>query len=80
MDDVSQLKSEIDLANGGGAINQSCNLINSVPYITEQAEIENKGMIPFRCKYVILTTNVYDAGISNVFREESGAKRRYIFF
>jgi hypothetical protein len=79
VDDVGQFKTKILENDGGGALKQSINMIGSVPYTTEQAELENKGMIPFMCKYVILTTNVRDAGLSTIFREESGAKRRYIF-
>jgi hypothetical protein len=79
MDDVGQLQPRLVESNGGGAIRKSCNLINSVPYITEQASVENKGMIPFLCKYVFITTNVRDAGISDVFRTESGALRRPVF-
>lgn len=79
MDDTGQFRPKIDEANGGGSIAQTCNFINSTTYVTEQPGVEDKGMIPMLIKYLIVTTNVRDAGISDVFREESGAKRRYIF-
>jgi hypothetical protein len=79
IDDVDQFKDEINVQKKGGAMAKAIYLINPIPYITNQAALEDKGMIPFLCKYVIATTNTYDAGISKIFRKEGGAFRRFIF-
>lgn len=80
LDDMGQFLKEYLLADGGGAARYIIDFINSVPYITNQAEIENKGLIPFLCKYVLLTSNEESAGIREVFKEISGALRRFLFF
>lgn len=79
MDDVGQFKTKITEAKKGGALAKLISLVNPVPYITNQAALEDKGMIPFLCKFIILTTNSYDAGLSEVFKDEGGAYRRIIF-
>lgn len=79
MDDVDQFQDKINEAKEGGSIAKSIYFVNPVPYITNQAALEDKGMIPFLCRYVVMTTNTYDAGISKVFRPEGGAYRRFLF-
>nr|QUS52721.1 hypothetical protein 1 [Mute swan feces associated picorna-like virus 18] len=79
MDDVDQYLPIITQGDRGGAIRNAISFINPVPYVTNQAELANKGMIPFLCEYVVMTTNTVDAGISNVFNKHGGAKRRLLF-
>jgi len=79
IDDVDQFRDSIIEQDSGGAIRHTIDFINPVPYVTNQAELENKGMIPFRCKYVVMTTNSYAAGMDFVFKKTSGAKRRFLF-
>lgn len=79
IDDAGQFNAEITKSDGGGAIKHTIDFINPVPYVTAQADLHNKGMIPFMCDYVALTTNIEDAGMSVVFDKKSGAKRRFLF-
>lgn len=79
IDDVDQFIPDITKQDGGGALRHSISFINPVPYVTNQAELANKGMIPFLCDYVIMTTNTHDAGISKVFQDHGGARRRFMF-
>jgi len=79
IDDVDQFQATITEQDGGGALRHSISFINPVPYVTNQAELANKGMIPFLCDYVMMTTNTHDAGISKVFQAHGGARRRFLF-
>jgi hypothetical protein len=79
IDDVDQFKDEINVQKKGGAMAKAIYLINPIPYMTNQAALEDKGMIPFMCRYVVATTNTYDGGISKIFRPQGGAYRRFVF-
>lgn len=79
VDDVDQFQDKILEQDGGGALKHTIDFINPVPYVTNQAELANKGMIPFMCKYVVMTTNSFDAGVSKVFKPHGGARRRFLF-
>lgn len=79
IDDVDQFRDEYNLQKKGGGLAKAIYLVNPIPYVTNQAHLEDKGMIPFLCKYVVATTNTYDAGIGKVFQKHGGAYRRFIF-
>lgn len=79
IDDVDQFRDEINVQKKGGAMAKAIYLINPIPYMTNQASLEDKGMIPFMCRYVVATTNTYDGGISKIFRPQGGAYRRFVF-
>lgn len=78
MDDVAY--QDPGKANG---IDPSCEefikIINSVPYVTNQAELENKGKIPLRCKLVVATTNVEHLNTFYYFSCPSAVQRRFPF-
>lgn len=76
MDDVDQYVDKIVLQKNGGMLSKSIMFANCVPYVTPQANLEDKGMIPFRCKIISYTTNTHDMGRSAVFKEGGGAFRR----
>jgi hypothetical protein len=77
MDDLGQFKDAITLAQKGSAQAQLINFINPNPLITEQAELENKGRIPFLCSEVALTSNFADCGLNTVFQSDGGVWRRF---
>lgn len=79
IDDAGQFNKDITLAQKGGAMIHIIDWINGVPYITAQAELANKGQIPFLCKYVIITTNFEEAGLPDIFKQGGGAWRRLLF-
>lgn len=79
IDDVGQFNTEITQARQGGAVAQLIDFINPNPLITEQAELENKGKIPFLCSEVVLTSNFDDCGFKDVFQHKGGIYRRFIF-
>lgn len=79
MDDLGQFKDEITTAQQGGAIAYIIDIINDNKLVTEQAELELKGKIPFRCRDVIITSNFEDCGFGQVFDKKGGAWRRVLF-
>lgn len=79
MDDLGMFKQKIVEHQGGGAILHTIDFINPVPYTTNQAALEEKGMIPFLCKYVVATSNFHDACMGHVFQGGGGAWRRFLF-
>lgn len=79
MDDLGMFKSKIVEHQGGGAILHTIDFINPVPYTTNQAALEEKGMIPFLCKYVVASSNFADARMGDVFQSGGGAWRRFLF-
>jgi hypothetical protein len=52
-------------------------IINSVPFMPNQAHLENKGMTPLRVKLVIATTNKKNLNAYHYFSEPSAAQRRF---
>ena len=68
-----------DITCLGGGVAATIDLCNEVMYVTAQADLPNKGMIPWLCKYLIVTSNDRTAGIQHVFKRQSGAMRRFIF-
>lgn len=78
MDDVGQHTKEMTLAQEGGPLAKLIQMVNPTPFITPQAELQNKGNIPFLSKIVILTTNFEDFGMNDIFKTGGGAARRPI--
>lgn len=52
-------------------------LINAVPYVPDQAAIENKGKIPAKPKLVLGTTNIQDMNAYHYFSCPSALQRRF---
>lgn len=79
MDDLGQFKDEITVAQQGGPVAFIIDVINDNKLVTEQAELELKGKIPFRCRDVVITSNFEDCGFNCVFDKKGGAWRRVLF-
>lgn len=79
MDDIAQKTPDIIKQNNGGDLNDTIKLINSVPFMPAQAELEKKGTTPCRARYVIGTTNVPDLSVKHVFQCPAAVYRRWIF-
>lgn len=79
MDDIDQWKKEIMEQLKGGPAAQSVMWINEVPHVTNQAELHNKGQIPINVDLVIGTANTTEAGLQNVFIDQGGVRRRFLF-
>jgi hypothetical protein len=79
LDDCGQFKSDLVAAIQGGPVMQLIDFINDNPLITEQAELENKGKIQFLCNEVMITSNFSDCGFDEVFKQQGGIYRRFLF-
>lgn len=51
--------------------------INDVPWVPEQAALEDKGTVPFRCKAVLATSNVKDLNAHQYYKTPLAALRRF---
>lgn len=79
MDDLGQFKDDITVAQQGGPVAFVIDVINDNKLVTEQAELELKGKVPFRCRDVVITSNFEDCGFNTVFDQKGGAWRRVLF-
>jgi hypothetical protein len=79
LDDVDQFQPAINEQMAGGAIAHSVEMVNTVPLSTNQAGLNEKGKVFFKCPFVIGTTNSRNAGIPSVFKDGAGALRRFLF-
>lgn len=74
LDDVACWKADI------GQVDESVmdiiRMINNVPFMPDQASLEDKGRTPFMCELVVLTTNVPDLGVNDYFNYPYAAGRR----
>jgi hypothetical protein len=54
-------------------------IINSIPFMPNQAHLENKGMTPLLVEFVIATTNKKNLNAYHYFSEPSAVQRRFPF-
>lgn len=76
VDDLGQFNKAITEARKGEAMAELIGWINPTPYVTNQAELENKGRIPFLCHSVLITSNFKDMGLNKVYETGGGIYRR----
>lgn len=79
LDDVAQKTPEIIKQNAGDDLADLIQIINKIPFLPNQAELEKKGKTPMRVRYVIGTTNTPDLSVSYVFNCPEAVYRRMVF-
>lgn len=79
LDDVAQKHPDIIKQQGGDDLNDLIRIINSVPFMPNQAELNKKGKTPMRVRYVIGTTNTADLSAYYVFKCPAAVYRRMVF-
>lgn len=79
LDDVAQKHPDIIKQKGGDDLDDLIRIINSIPFLPNQAELEKKGKTPMRVRYVIGTTNTPDLSAAYVFKCPGAVYRRMIF-
>jgi len=52
-------------------------IVNTVPWVTPQADLDSKGKIPLRCKLVLATTNTEHLNAYHYFSCPSAVQRRF---
>lgn len=57
LDDIASLNPNVAASGGDPSLTEMLNIFNRVPLVTNQAEVTDKGRIPFRAKCVVATTN-----------------------
>jgi hypothetical protein len=53
--------------------------INGMPFVPDQAALEDKGKIPFRCEFVVGTTNTKNLNAHYYFSAPTAVRRRFPF-
>lgn len=75
LDDVAALHPN-KAPNGDPSMMELIQLINSVPFVPDQADLSDKGRTPVKCELVIATTNVKDLNAYYYFAHPSAVQRR----
>lgn len=76
LDDIASLR--VEKSNGvDPSLLEVLNVINQVPYVPDQADLENKGKVPMRAKLVIATTNTEHLNSFAYFACPSAVQRRF---
>nr|AWK77863.1 nonstructural polyprotein [Renmark bee virus 3] len=57
VDDVAAMNPNVAVAGGDPSLLEILNMLNRIPFVTTQAELSDKGRVPFRAKCVVATTN-----------------------
>jgi hypothetical protein len=78
LDDVA-FRHPNSATNGDTSCDEFIQIINGVPFVPDQAALENKGKVPLRAKLVIATTNAKDLNARHYFSHPAAAQRRFPF-
>jgi len=75
LDDIAAINPN-KAPNGDPSMMELIQLINSVPFVPDQADLSNKGRTPVKCELVIATTNVKNLNAYHYFSHPSAVQRR----
>lgn len=78
LDDVAFMSPNYS-PNGDKSCLEFLQVINPVPFVPNQAALEHKGRTPFRCQFVIATTNTRNLNAHHYFSHPSAVQRRFPF-
>lgn len=78
-DDIGYKRPSIAQGGGDETCMETIQINNSVAFTPDQAALENKGKMPFRCELVIGTTNTENLNAYHYFACPSAFQRRYPF-
>lgn len=78
LDDIAFMKPDATMG-GDPSCMEFLQIINAVPYVPNQAALENKGRTPLKAKLVIGTTNTRNLNAHHYFSCPSAAQRRFPF-
>jgi hypothetical protein len=76
MDDVAFMNVN-KASNGDPSCMEFIQVINAIPFVPDQAALEDKGKTPLRCKLALATTNTEDLNAHYYFAHPSAAQRRF---
>jgi hypothetical protein len=78
LDDVASIKPTA-APTGDPSMLELIQIINSVPFVPDQADLSNKGRTPLKCEFVMATTNVKTMNVQHYFSHPSAVQRRLPF-
>jgi hypothetical protein len=78
LDDIAFMKPDATMG-GDPSCMEFLQIINAVPYVPNQAALENKGKTPLKAELVIGTTNTRNLNAHHYFSCPSAAQRRFPF-
>jgi len=76
MDDIGFMNPNFAVG-GDPTVMEILQIINSVPFVPDQAALENKGRIPLRVKLVVASTNTRELNCDKYFSCPGAAQRRF---
>lgn len=77
LDDIAFQSVGISRGGGDPSVMEIIQIINTVPYVPNQAALEDKGRTPLLCELVVGTTNTADLNAGRYFSCPSAALRRF---
>lgn len=66
-------------ANGDATVMEMLQVVNNVPFVPDQASLEDKGRTPMKAKFVIATTNCENLNALHYFQTPLAVQRRLPF-
>lgn len=79
LDDIGSLNPNVASGGGDPSLTEMLTIYNRVPLVTNQAEVTDKGRIPFRAKCVVATTNTPNLNAHAYFSCPLAIRRRMPF-
>jgi len=77
LDDIAFRNVGISKAGGDSSVMEIIQIINTMPYVPDQAALDDKGRTPLRAQLVIGTTNTEDLNAGSYFSCPSAVLRRF---
>jgi hypothetical protein len=76
-DDIAAINPSMGIEDK--TLNEVLQVINNVPFVTNQADLPDKGRIPFRCELILASTNAPDLNAHHYYQNSAAAQRRFPF-
>jgi hypothetical protein len=78
LDDIASINPN-KAPTGDPSMMELIQIVNSVPFVPDQADLSNKGRTPLKCQFVMATTNVKHLHAFQYFSHPSAVQRRLPF-
>lgn len=78
LDDIAAIHPD-KAPNGDPSMMELIQIVNSIPFVPDQADLANKGRTPLKCEFVMATTNVKTLNAFRYFSHPSAVQRRLPF-
>ena len=75
LDDIASIHPN-KAPNGDPSMMELIQIVNSVPFVPDQADLSNKGRTPLKCEFVMATSNIKTLHANQYFTHPSAVQRR----